>query len=186
MVRGQVWRGGEVAEGAREGELGPGSGSSPECSEPNTIKHHHTPALPLITSLLSHFTPSTCLDSISRCTTATSPCTHKVCRCPRPPAPEPPSSAVSTMAASSSPQTQEQPVAPSSPTRSDPVHHPSSALDTDSTSHRTARSCTTLPPRSGAPALVPLPTPSSPPLSSLPTSNCTLYPLDVSPVSPPS
>ena len=183
MARGQVWRGGEVAEGVSE--LGPQCGSSPECSEPNTIKHHHTPALLLITSLSSH-TPSTCLDLTSRFTTATSLCTHRVCRCPRPPAPELPLSAVSTMAASSSLQTQEQPVALLSPTRSEPLAHLNGSLNTDSAMNRTARSCTTLPPRSGAPALVPLPTPSSPPLSSPPTSNCTLYPLDASPVSPPS
>lgn len=154
-------------------------------SEPDTIKCHHTPAIQPIASLFSH-TPSICLDSTSPCTTAISPCTHKVCRCPKPPAPEQPLSAVFTMAASSSPQTQEQPRVPSSLTRSESLCLPHHFLNTDSASDRTAKSCITSPLRSGAPALVPLPTPNSPPLSSRPTSNCMPYLPDASLASPPS
>lgn len=154
-------------------------------SEPDTIKCHHTPAIQPIASLFSH-TPSICLDSTSPCTTAISPCTHKVCRCPKPPAPEQPLSAVFTMAASSSPQTQEQPQALSSPTRSESLCIFAIAISTDSAPDRTARSCITSPLRSGAPALVPLPTLNSPLLSSRPTSNYMLSLPDASLVSPPS
>jgi hypothetical protein len=61
--------------------------------------------------------PSRCLGSTFLFTTATSRCTLKVYRFLKPPAPEPPSSAASTMAESSLLQTQEPPVDLSLPTR---------------------------------------------------------------------
>jgi len=52
--------------------------------------------------------------------------------------------------------------------------------------HRTARSCTTLPPRFGAPARVPLPIPSSPRPSSQATLSCTPCRRAASPASSPA
>lgn len=61
-----------------------------------------------------------CPASTSATTTETSPCTPPVSLCPRPLPPVPPSSALSTMAASSLPQILEPPAGPLSLTR---YHH---------------------------------------------------------------
>lgn len=76
-----------------------------------------TTHLSIAAHLQHHNPPSKCLDSTSPSTTVIWHSTLKVCPCPKPPAPEQPSSAASTMAELSSPPIPEPPAVPSSPTR---------------------------------------------------------------------
>lgn len=75
------------------------------------LVHRDTPPHPHSHSH-RHITSQPCRASTSQTTTATSPCTPKACLSPKPHQPERPSSAPSTMAASSSPPTPAQPAVP--------------------------------------------------------------------------